>query len=413
MFIKNEEKILILTGRFGEGHQQAAKAIQEAAMSKYPHLETKVVDFMAWAYPNLYPVSHYVYMKGIKKFPQLYGLLFQKTYESNYFSQKLNSLLSVGIRKMLTLLQQEKPTVVVSTFPFTSSVFSKLKEYHLTDVPLVTVITDHTHHSYWLHPFTDQYIVGSKEIKEKMVQNGIPSERVADTGIPIRTRFLKKPDIHTLIQKYNLEEELPTVLIMGGGDGLIGKGFLNKNTLETISQRLQLIILCGHNEKLREQLEKELIQTKHRTVIKGFTDCVDELMAVSDLIVTKPGGVTTSEALAMGLPMLLYKPLPGQEQDNAKFLLKAGAALQADNPFELASQISAIIGNKLLMARMKKNANQIQAKKAAYCALEIIKQIPVNSNTYIRNRTRQGKSRTLKFKPLKFITNPSLFHHGR
>lgn len=408
MFIKNGEKILILTGRFGEGHQQAANAIKEAAMIEFPTVETLIVDFMAEAYPNLYPISHYIYMKGIKKFPQLYGLIYQKTYKTNYFSQKLNSFFSIGMRKMLKLLQTVRPTVVVSTYPFASSVFSKLKEFGLTNVPLVTVITDYTHHSYWLHPFTDQYIVGCQEIREKLIHSGIPAEKVASTGIPIRTNFMKKWDRKELMKKYQLEMDIPTILIMGGGDGLIGKGFLNNLTLETIPRKLQFIILCGHNAKLQDRLAKELVHSKHRIEVKGFTNSVDELMAISDIIITKPGGVTTSEALAMELPMLLYKPLPGQEEDNANYLIDAGAAIQASTPTDLLSKLSNMLENEVLHARMKRNARNVQTKEAAFFALSIINGSIGNRLLFIKDTVPP-----LKFKYLKNITSSILTNHGQ
>lgn len=408
MFIKDGEKILILTGRFGEGHQQAANAIQEAAMAEFPNTETVIVDFMADAYPNLYPVSHYVYMKGIKKFPQLYGFIFKKTYEKNYFSQKLTSLFSLGIGKMLKILQEVRPTVVVSTYPFASSVFSKLKEYGLTNVPLVTVITDYTCHSSWVHPYTDQYIVGSHKIGEKLIRYGIPNDRIACTGIPIRKRFLEKRDRNELIHKYKLERNIPTILIMGGGDGLIGKGFLNNHTLEMISERLQLIILCGNNHKLRQQLENDLSCSKHRIEILGYTDKVNELMAVANIIITKPGGITISEALAMELPMLLYKPLPGQERDNAKYLINASVAVQADNPSDLVLQLSTMLKNEVLLARMKKKTRHIQMKRAAFSALEIINHSIANPVLFIREDIP-----STKFKSLKHITSSILTNQGQ
>jgi processive 1,2-diacylglycerol beta-glucosyltransferase len=378
--VKNGEgKILILSGRFGEGHQQVANAIKEAAVVEIPNIETMVLDFFDWAYPNLFPFSHYVYMKGIKTFPQVYGYLYQKTYKGNPFSKKLNSLFSIGIGKMLTLLQTVKPTVVVSTFPFASSIISKLKEYGLTNIPLVTVITDHTHHSYWLHPYTDHYIVGSNDSREKIIRLGIPEETITCTGIPIRTRFIENRNRIDLCTKYQLDPHISTVMIMGGGEGLIGKGILKSKELESFPKRLQLIILCGHNEKLQQHLESELSSTKHVIKIFGFTDNVDELMAVSNIIVTKPGGVTTSEALAMELPMLLYKPLPGQEQDNAEYLINAGVAVKADNSSDLFLQLSKMLDNRNFLARMRKNARTIQTKKASFYALGIINQSMVNS----------------------------------
>lgn len=379
MVMNCKEKILILSGRFGEGHLQAANAIKEAAGIEYPNVETIVLDFFEWAYPSLFPISHFVYMKGIKTFPQVYGFFYQKTYNENTFSKKLSSLFSIGIGKMLNLLQKEKPSVVVSTYPFTSSIISKLKEYGLTNIPLVTVITDHTHHSSWLHPNTDQYIVGSNDIKEKLIHLGIPNEIIACTGIPIRKRFLENRNRKELFNKYRLNPNTPTVLIMGGGEGLIGKGLLNSRELEEFPIRLQLIILCGHNEKLRQQLKSELSFSKHRIKVLGYIDSVDELMAISNIIVTKPGGVTTSEALAMELPMLLYKPLPGQEVDNAEYLINAGVAIKANDSSSLFLQLSRMLENPGILAKMKENAGMIQTKKAAFNALGIINQSMVNS----------------------------------
>ncbi|MDP4085518.1 MAG: glycosyltransferase [Bacillota bacterium] len=379
MMINGKGKILILSGRFGEGHLQAANAIKEAAGIEAPNVETIVLDFFEWAYPSLFPISHYVYMKGIKTFPQVYGFIYQKTYRDNVFSKKLNSLFSIGIGKMLSLLQSEKPSVVVSTYPFTSSIISKLKEYGLTNIPLVTVITDHTHHSYWLHPNTDQFIVGSNEIKEKLIKLGIPSHIISCTGIPIRKRFLENRNHGDLFKKYDLHPKLPTVLIMGGGEGLIGKGILNSKELEEYPKKLQLLILCGHNEKLRQQLKSELLFSKHSITILGYTDHVDELMALSDIIVTKPGGVTTSEALAMELPMLLFKPLPGQEKDNAQYLVNAGVAVQAKDSSELFYELSKMLENPMILARMKENAGMIQTKQAAFNALGVIHQSMLNS----------------------------------
>jgi processive 1,2-diacylglycerol beta-glucosyltransferase len=403
MVINRGEKILILTGSFGEGHQQVAKAIQEAAKIKYQNVETSVVDFMAWAYPNLFPISHFVYMKGVQTFPQIYGFFYQKTYQPTYFSKKLNSMFSVGIKKMLKLIQTEKPTVVVSTYPFSSSIFSKLKENGLTNVPLVTVITDHTHHSYWLHPFTDQYIVGSDETKKELMRIGIPSKKIASTGIPIRSKFLRKSNRTELIHKYQLEEKLPTVLIMGGGEGLIGKGFLTNEALEEIPQRIQMIILCGNNKKLRLRLEKDLIHSKHHIVIKGYTDSVNELMAVSDVIVTKPGGVTTSEAIAMKLPMLLIKALPGQEEDNARYLLEEGIAVEAHHS-ELAVKLSLMLENQEMLKQIRKRAENLQTKKAAFSVLEIIQSRLLKNIIFI-----EDQSSVQRFKKLRYIAYTIIF----
>ncbi|PKR86212.1 MGDG synthase family glycosyltransferase [Heyndrickxia camelliae] len=372
MVMKKKEKILILSGSFGQGHQQVATAIREAVELRLPDFESIVVDFMAWAHPNVYPISHYVYMKSIQMLPQLYGYLYKKTHDRNAFSLGLNNIMSAGMGKMLKLLQQIRPTVVVSTFPFAAGILSKLKEYGLTNVPLVTVITDHSTHSYWIHPFTNHYIVGSNGVKQELIHLGITGEQITCTGIPIRTKFLQPMSKEALIQKHGLNPCLPTILMMGGGEGLIGEELLNPGTLDTLPFKAQFMILCGHNEKLRRQLESKLHSTKHPIYLFGYIEHVQELMAISDLIVTKPGGVTTSEAIAMELPMILYKPLPGQEQENAQFLTRSGVAVNVKDTAELISSISTFLNNSADVIRMKKNAKILNKKAAAFEAVDII-----------------------------------------
>lgn len=405
MVIKEGKKILILTGRFGEGHMQAAKAIEEAAKLEYSSLQTVVVDFMEWAHPSLFPVTHYVYMKGIKTFPQLYGYLYQKTYQSNPFSKKLNAVFSLGMRKMLQLLAAEEPAVVVSTYPFASSVLSKLKENNLTNIPLVTVITDHTHHSYWLYPHTDHYIVGSRETKEKLLRLGIPATKISSTGIPIRRRFLQEKDRDLLLEKYNLVKTKPTIAIMGGGEGLIGKGLLDRETLDQFPEELQILILCGHNQKLRERLGAVLADSKHQIQLLGYIEQIDEIMTISDIMITKPGGVTTSEAVAMRLPMLLYKPLPGQEQDNAGYLTSAGVALEVSSLSSLSHVLEELLSNPVKADKMKQNCRRIENQNSSSLALEVIAQY-LNHRPFVAVESYRQR----KFKPSRVIEKLPL--HG-
>jgi processive 1,2-diacylglycerol beta-glucosyltransferase len=408
MMMKKKEKILILSGSFGQGHQQVANAISEAAQLRLNDYETVVVDFMAWAHPNFYPISHYFYMKGIQKLPQVYGYLYQKTYDRSLFSISLNTVMSSGIGKMLKLLQSVKPTVVVSTFPFAAGILSKLKEYGLTNIPLVTVITDHTSHSYWLHPFTDHYIVGSNGVRQQLIRLGIPGDHIACTGIPIRTKFLQSFHREDLIEKHGLDPDLPTILIMGGGDGLIGEGLLNVKTLEALPIKSQFIILCGHNDKLRQQLEVELKHSRHRIILSGYIEHVQELMAISNLIVTKPGGVTTSEAIAMELPMVLYKPLPGQEQDNALFLTQAGAAIQAENSSDLMQSISNVLKDRKLLSEMKDNSRNLQKREAAFDAVHIITESMIRQKPFYSTEL----SRMNKWRNNRLMKRAGAFYHS-
>lgn len=366
-----KDKILILSGTYGEGHQQAAIAIHEAAKLRYPDMEVEVLDFMEMAHPFIHPVSRYLFMYGIKKFPLLHGYLYQKTRHNNS-SFMLHTFTFFSIRRLLNLLKDIQPSIVVSTFPFAAAAMSILRTYSLTDISTVTIITDHTNHSYWIHPFTDQYIVGSEQVYKALTQSGVLDSQIAMTGIPIKPEFSVTYSRQFLKSKHGLDPDLKTVLVMGGGWGIMGDGVASLEVLEKLPFQIQLIYVCGRNQKLKKQLAARLQSSKHRVLITGYINYVHELMAISDLMITKPGGLTTSEAIAMQLPMLLYRPLPGQEQDNAEFLLQSGVAIQAETNTDLTHKLSYLLENTDALLTMTDKTKQFHIKSSAFDALQII-----------------------------------------
>ncbi|WP_166246094.1 MGDG synthase family glycosyltransferase [Paenibacillus turpanensis] len=324
-----KQKMLLLSGRLGDGHKQAALALAETAKQHRPDMETELRDFMEWTHPYLHEVSRYLFIQGVKAFPSVYGFLYQKTRDDNSLSSMFKKIRLFGLNRMMQLIRETNPSVVVSTFPSAAAAMSILKQEGLTDVPTVTVITDHTDHSYWIHPMTDKYLVGSDPVKQALRRRGVLPGHIEVTGIPVRPQFYGRYDMHKLRLKYGLDPHTPAVLVMGGGCGIIGE-----DAVEMISSRLfprpvQFIAVCGHNRKLQESLTESALHAPHPVKVFGFVDEIHELMALSNLIITKPGGLTTSEALALGVPMLLYHALPGQEEDNARILCGSGAAVHA------------------------------------------------------------------------------------
>lgn len=362
------QKLLILHSRFGDGHLQAARAIQEATQLQQTHLEPLVIDFMN-IHPFIYPVSRYVFINGVKKFPSAYGYLFRKTREINS-SKYLKTFHFLSMRRMMKLLNDTQPSIVVSTFPLAAATMSMLKAYGLTQVPAITVITDHTDHSIWIHSHTDQYIVGSYSVRQSLLNMGIPISKISVTGIPVHPKFSKTYSREALREKHGLDQTLPTILVAGGGYGLMRKGL--SPVLNNLSQKIQLIFVCGHNEKLRKQLTEKFKSAKHPTLVTGYIDYMHELMALSDLLVTKPGGLTTAEAMALELPMLFMKPSPGQEQDNARLLINAGVAIQANDNSELIFNLEKLLKNPGLIKNMREKAKLFHAKRAAFDALDIV-----------------------------------------
>ncbi|WP_276358328.1 MGDG synthase family glycosyltransferase [Cohnella caldifontis] len=349
-------KILILSGALGDGHLQAARAIREAALDGNPGTEVEVVDYMAWTHPKLHAVGKFCYEQWMKKLPSLYGYLFQKTRGDSPFSSFVKRAKSSSLERIQQLLKEKRPSVVVSTFPLAAAAMSALKARGLTGLPAVTVITDHTDHSFWIHPFTDRYIVGSESVRRTLLRRGVPAGRISATGIPIRLACQRSYDRALLRDLHGLDLARPAVLVMGGGLGMIDKDFVGLLKSGGFASGAQFILVCGRNEKLRQQLEGELGDASGRVRVLGYVEHVHELMALSDLIVTKPGGLTTSEALSLELPMLLFKPLLGQEKDNAAYLARIGAAVEAGSVAELAGMLTGLLGDRERLAAMKRAA---------------------------------------------------------
>lgn len=373
MGCKGKKDILLFYSKFGDGHLQAARAIEEAIQMQQAHYNTMVIDFMECLHPVIYPVSRHIYMQGVKNFPSIYRYIFQKTRNSN-FSRILKTLHISSIKRMLKLLKDINPSVVVCTFPLAAATMSMLKSYGLTNVPTVTIITDHTDHSIWTYSHIDQYIVGSEPVRQALKKYGVPEGKIAVTGIPIRPAFNQPYSRDQLKNKYGLDPTLPTVLVAGGGYGLMGEGLSSLLTSDALTQKLQFIFVCGHNEKLKKQLTENLQNSKHTIFITGYIDYIHELMGVSDLMITKAGGLTIAEALAMELPLLFYKPLPGHEQDNAQIFIQAGVAKQADHYLDLKEMIEQILNTPHLLQDMKEKTKQFNKKQSAFDALDIIMQ---------------------------------------
>lgn len=369
--LKND-KILILSSNYGDGHFQAAQAIYEAIKLTKPVTEAVVFDFMKWTHPHIHSMSRFIFIQGIKKLPSLYGYLYQKTHDANTFSLLLKKLNCLGVARMLKLLQDVQPSVVVSIFPLAAGTMSVLKSNGLTKARTVTIITDHCDHSYWIYPYTDQYIVGSDLVRQGLLRLNMADSQIAVTGIPIRPKFCKSYHRNILMEKYDLSPALPTVLFMSGGCGIMDGGVSMIQALNALPQSIQLIIVCGHNKKLKHQLVEESKSSKHLMLITGYIDYVHEFMAVSDLMITKPGGLTTSEAIARELPLLLYGALPGQEQDNTRYLTQAGVAMTARDCRDLAEKLSYVLNHPHFLSIMRDNAKKLQKKWSAFDALEMI-----------------------------------------
>ncbi len=360
------ERVLILSASYGEGHQQAALAIRDALLEIYPTLDVRIMDYLRTVHPVLNSVARYCYLKSVRFAPALYGLFYKGTSRiapSSLLQRRLNHL---GFEDLLEFLSEYRPDIVVSTFPTPAGVMSLLKERQLTAIRSATIITDHAIHSQWIHAGTDHYFVGSDHVKTGLIRRGVPENRISITGIPIRPAFLAPRNRAEIRTKIGLRDDLPTLLVMGGAYGVLSDieqicGELFQSRIHT-----QMIVVCGRNDKLREAIEELAKSARHPVWVFGFTREVDELMAVSDLVITKAGGLTISEALAMELPMVLYRPIPGQEVQNAAFLVKSRVAVLARTRKQVVEHTERLLQDGAArLHKMRMNANTIRRSTAA------------------------------------------------
>ena len=230
---------------------------------------------------------------------------------------------------------------------------------------VVSVVTDFEAHALWMDACVDLYCVATEGTKARLVARGALAENVVPTGIPIAAKFLAPPDPPSVRKHYGLRDDQPVLLVLGGGFGM-GPVTEILAELDRVPGQFQTIVVAGRNEKLRRELAT--YNRKHPTHILGFAGNMHELMAVSDLIITKPGGLTSSEALAMGKPMFILNPIPGQETANSDFLLEHGAAAKINRVEDLPFRIAQLLGSKKLadMARTAKSLGKPQSA-AAVC----------------------------------------------
>ena len=216
-------------------------------------------------------------------------------------------------------------------------------------------MTDFDVHALWIHPHISGYFAAHDEVAWRMAERGIPAERIRVTGIPIMPVFGEQYDRAACAAEFGLDPAKTTLLMMSGGAGVGGIETLAERLLE-LEGDFQLVALAGRNEKLLAELQELALRYPGRLFPMGFTRVIERIMAASDLAITKPGGLTTSECLAVGLPMVVVSPIPGQEERNADFLLENGAAMKACDAGALAWRVDRLLREPERMAAMRNNA---------------------------------------------------------
>lgn len=368
-------RILVFSATFGAGHVRAAEALIEAIRTKDPSAEITHVDFGAFLSKTFNKVIKSTYIELIKHTPRLWGKFYYRTSKIPPDSVLQRFLNVLGRREFLNYIEELRPNVIICTYPTIAGVLAQLRLRHILHVPIVTVVTDYAVHSQWIHPGVDLYIVGNEEVYTGLVTRGIDSQRIHITGIPVNPRFEQRLARAEILERLNLFPDRSTFLIMGGAYGVLGGAKEVCRILADSEVPVQSLIVCGQDEKLYKSLDGIVAEAKNPIQRFGFVRNVEELMTVSDIIITKAGGLTVSEALTKRLPLLIYKPIPGQEEENAHFVQRIGAGKVAETVEELEEAIHRLLAHPEEMEQMRRAAARALPGKAAECAAEYIFQL--------------------------------------
>lgn len=364
--------VLIFTACYGGGHWQASQALAKELAQSPAHLSSEIIDFMELISTVLNRLTQYTYVNSMRNTPALYGYLYWKANNARFESFLENCLTNFGLHKILNYIRKQTPQLILATYPMAAGLVSYLKKSQLVQVPLVTIITDMTRHSQWIHPETDLYLVGSNYVKEYLLQHGVPSSKIAVTGIPIDPKFRSVPGRAALFHKLGLQPDLPAVLIMTGAEGMLRDVPAICSRLDRLELPFQVLVIAGRDRKLYNRLNRMQSRFTRPFRVYGFINNVQELMGAASLLITKAGGLTTSEALAVGLPMIIYKPIPGQEAENARYLIQSGAALIAENLDELEGSVWKLLSEKHLLEFKRHKARASGRPDSARIAAHLI-----------------------------------------
>ena len=352
-----EERIVFLYSAPTGGHKECAEALRRGFKTFGPApVETFGLDAVTHLYPLLGPVISRAYLEILKYTPQLWNFLYDNP-DIEEITREFRQFMGTFNRSKLNkILAQYRPTAFVCTHALPCTLIAQEKKNGKCDLPLVGVVTDYAVHSYWVHPQVDLYIVANAASADTLEARGIPRERIRICGIPVDPQYRHKLRPQEARRRLGLDLHRPVVLVMGGAHGL---GPIAKIVPELLALKNspQIVVVAGVNKELQKDLSPH--QKTKSVHLFGFTRLIPLLMDAADLLVTKPGGITTSEALAKGLPMILVKPIPGQEERNARFLVRNGAAVQVKKIEELRDAVRLLVGRRERLELLSQRALRI------------------------------------------------------
>ena len=363
--------ILILSSAIGSGHMRASAAVVRGVALLDSERTCSIIDFPHEVSPDVEHLLRSVYLESLKLWPAAYGRIYRSSGGAQPGSYR-HFVERAGLKTLERLVSRTGTQALVAPHFYGAGVLGNYKERNPRAFAAV-VLTDYVPHPIGVPPNLDLYVVADEAAAEVVAKRGVPEEKIHSTGIPIDPAFEEPADAsgarRDLLKLEN--DDLPLVLVMGGG---LGEGDLEKTVslLLKAAAAMHLVVLCGSNERSRERLEREAAKEGCSATFLAFTDRVRDLMAGAKVFVTKPGGMSCTEALASGLPQVLYHPIPGQEEDNAAAMARYGAGIVVGRTDEVLGETLKILTSVEHRRRMVESAQAAHRPHSARSAAELI-----------------------------------------
>lgn len=367
-------KVLILSVSAGAGHMRAAEAVRAYASHLASPVDAVHLDLMTIVPETFRRIYADSYIKLVETHPGLWGYLYKKSDSvprNAAISRLRRSIERLNTRQLRQIIEREAPDHILCTHFLPAELMAHEIVRDRCQAPVWVQVTDFDLHQMWVQPHMAGYFVANDEVAFRLARRGIASEQIYVTGIPIMPAFAKRLDRVECAMELGIEPNWPTLLLMSGGAGLSGMYGMVERLLE-IPEEFQVIALAGKNARLLRQLRELAESFPRRLFPQGFTKTIERLMSCADLAISKPGGLTTSECLAMGLPMIAVSPIPGQEEHNADFLLEHGVALKAYDEIGLEWRVRKMLADRGAMSAMASRMRNLAKPMAGYEVLSVM-----------------------------------------
>jgi len=338
------------------GHFRAADGIKKYIDATYPgEYQVDLIDGLNYVSKTVDKIVIKSYVNMARYSPKTWSKIYKMGEEHHSLDGFSNGVQKLLSHKLFELFEEQDPDIVISTHFFMTEMVACLKRKGKTNCKLAVILTDYASHKFWLssNEQVDMYFVANEQMKYTLKHFGIPEEKINVTGIPIRPEFLQSYDRKALFEEFEFTEGVPTFLVFGGGQyGMSDSSKLFKGILD-VKQNIQIIAIAGKSEKAKASFEELANNSDKKVIVLGFTDRVAELMSISDFVVSKPGGLTTTEILVSNVPFIIFNPVPGQEEENSEFLTNNGAAFRLYKIKNTTPQLEQLIDDTYRIENMK------------------------------------------------------------